>query len=518
MNCDTSFNNCNAQGKSLSFNPKEKEKEKELDSNNPFPEAGDFWLGLESTGLVYNSEQDKFFLTPEVAKSSKAGRLQFWVEEFVKEAKAFEKMTPKPTHLIYKQIRALLANYDSRNLTRAIRSCFQDEVGLDSLLELLSCPIYHSLIREPVLLDSGQIVDRESIEKWVKSGQNNNPFTRAPLSYTKDPLIQKLLYALDAKFSEGAPRTTEAKKTYRQVIKSPFFVNESPLWCRALAIIMQPKTFFIRKKGRNHFVLEARLPISEGGNSSTPYSLLKVSFCVDKGGKFQLINNPTQIFETMEDLLTNFGCEGYMPLSPKEKHALESTVNKEVFLANISLSSPDSPQKDCLLNLIKQLEHRFTEEKVRQLAMGHDKMVLFRASINPTSFPSLTAYYEFNNGNSRKKLKLGFLNGNLYIASGFAYGRTQQGDYLVKFSKNGQEKMCVPKELNPEDPIEKLILNEFNFLKDNNLLANMGQGFFIKEDPILFTDQMKAENLYLYSELDRGGYELDNLRDSPYGL
>lgn len=518
MNCDTSFNNCSTQGNPLSFNPKEKEKEKELEVNNPFPKAGDFWLGLESTGLVYSSEKDKFFLTPEVAKSSKAHRLQFWIEEFVKEARAFEKMSPQPTHLIYKQIKALLANYDSRNLTRAIRSCFQDEVGLDSLLELLSCPIYHSLIREPVLLDSGQIVDRESIEKWIKAGQNNNPFTRAPLNYTQDSLIQKLLHALDAKFAEGAPKTPEAKKVYKMLLKSPFFVNESPLWCRALAILMQPKTFFIRKKGRNHFVLEARLPISERGSPSTSYSLLKVSFCVDKQGKYQLITNPSQIFDTLEDLLKYYGCEGYRPLSSKEKETLESTVNKEAFLANISLSSHESAQKDCLLNLIQQLEHRFTEEMVRQLAMGHDKMVLFRASINPTSFPSITAYYEFNNGKSRKKLKLGFIEGNLFVANGFGYLRTKEGDYQFLFTHNGQKKLCLLEELNPEDPIEKLILAEFNYLRDNGLLSQAGQGFFLEKEPTLFWDQMRAENLYLYTELDRGGYELDDVRNSPYGL
>lgn len=71
--------------------------------------------------------------------------------------------------------------------------------------------------------------------------------------------------------------------------------------------------------------------------------------------------------------------------------------------------------------------------------------------------------------------------------------------------------------LNPENPIEKAILAEMTYLKDNNLLSNMGQGFYLKEDPTLFWDFMKDNSLFLYEIEDRGGYHLD-LRDCPYGL
>ncbi|NGX42796.1 MAG: hypothetical protein K940chlam7_01084 [Chlamydiae bacterium] len=412
---------------------------------------------------------------------------------------------PFVKHVLLRTLFDTIVAFQKDNFATALDKCFSSDHGLDDICDLLTCPIGLSRLQDPVLLSSGHTVERGAILRWIeeKGDRATNPFTRGPIEFEEDVITRQFIHTLDAHFASQVPNTVQGKESIRKLCESPFVVKDPVRWCRLLAVVMQPKQFFVRIKGRNHFVLEARLPIQtyddEVFSKRVGFSVLRLSFFVNKSGKYQLFSDFDREFDTSEEVCESLGYNGFKPLDEGQREKIEATLGKEAFLKNTCHTQEDTVKRSRLLHVVDLLEKRYDAEEIYRIARSNPDSVLVRAGVSCTSRPSFTALLYDQKIDHLCSLKLTLVNGDIYIMKSIRFEKRGENCRFKIVYENGEESIKDKEGLNPEDPLEGKILEEYNAICGQLPENDARELFFLLDSSFFWEDKFMVDR-ELYSE------------------
>lgn len=264
---------------------------------------------------------------------------------------------------------------------------------LDKLIELLFCPILFTKFQNPVLLSSGHTIELSAALE-IYHTTNSNPFTRVALEFSHDTVTKLLLSCILAYRLEEIQSIPPA---CAELEKQPYFIDAPQAWYGFLAATIPLKTFFVRKKNTNHYVLVGHT----SGTPTTP-PVFQKSFYLNNNGTFSLFKMPEKEYDTLSELCKEgLEIDGFTALSEEQIHFIENFVAKDVYLKTCQ----QNPQFAAIAgHLIANLcEGNLNTNDIV------NNSIIFRPGRSITSFPSFTALIK--NGSSLEKKRACIKNG-----------------------------------------------------------------------------------------------------------